>query len=68
MGLKAPGNYLDQFMSNKILVVVLERPKPNMFMISGFLNPGEVIYGFKYTKILQSTRHIDTLSENIYSL
>ena len=31
MGLKAPGNYLDQFWSNKILVSLVEGPKPPKF-------------------------------------
>ena len=44
MGLKAPGNYLDQFWSNKISVLLLERLKPPHSMISGFLNPGEPVF------------------------
>ena len=34
MGLKAPGNYLDQFGFNQMSVLLLlERPKPNIFMV-----------------------------------
>ena len=46
MCLKAPRNYLDQFWSNKILVVLLEVPKPPNSMTSGFVAPGTLIYGF----------------------
>ena len=41
IGVKAPGNYLDQFGSNRISVLLCERPKPPNFMIPGFLDPGE---------------------------
>ena len=44
ISLKAPGNYLDRFWSNKIAVLLLERPTPNMFMISGFLTPGGPLF------------------------
>ena len=44
MGLKAPGDYLDQFWSNQILALSLEKPKPNIFMIAGFFNPGEPLF------------------------
>ena len=39
MGLKALGNYSDQFWSNKISVLLCEGPKPQNSMISGFLDP-----------------------------
>ena len=38
IGLKAPGKYSDQFWSNQISVLLLERPKPPNSMISGFLD------------------------------
>ena len=41
ISLKAPGNYLDHFWSNKILVLLCEGRKPNIFMISEFLTPGD---------------------------
>ena len=40
IGLKAPGSYSGSFWSNKFSTLLLERPKPNIFMISGFLTPG----------------------------
>ena len=39
ISLKAPGNYLDQFGSNKMSVSLWEGPKPDTSMISGFLTP-----------------------------
>ena len=39
--MKAPGDYSDQFGSNKMSVLLCEGPKPNMFMISGFGGPWE---------------------------
>ena len=44
MGLKAPGNYLDQCWSNKILLVLCGRPKHNISMMSGFVSPGGCIF------------------------
>ena len=44
IGLKAPGNYLDQFWFNIIPMLLCEGPKPNMFMISGLLNPREPLF------------------------
>ena len=41
IGLKALGNYSDRLWSNKILVLLLARPKPPNSMISGFLSPGD---------------------------
>ena len=41
IGLKAPGNYFDQFWSNKTSVLLCEGPKPYNSMISGFLTPRE---------------------------
>ena len=43
-GLKAPGNYSHQFWSNKCSILLLERPKPQNFMISGLLSPGETLF------------------------
>ena len=42
--LKAPGNYSDQFWSNKILVLLCEGQKPNISMISAFLNPWSPVF------------------------
>ena len=59
IGLKAPMNYYDQFRSNQKFdfIFLLERPKPNTSMISGFSNPGEPLFMDlnlpKYTNILQ---------------
>ena len=44
IGLKAPDNYSDQFGSNKISVLFCEGPKPNMSILSGFLNPGGPLF------------------------
>ena len=44
IGLKAPGNYLDQFWPNKVLALLCEETKPNISMISGFLSPGEPLF------------------------
>ncbi len=55
MGLKAPGNYSDQFWFNKMSVSLCEGPRPQNSMISGFLRPvGTLIYGFEYTNSLQT--------------
>ena len=55
IGLKAPGNDSVSFWSDKILVLLCEGPKPNMSMISGFLNPKEPLFNrFRYTQI----RHV----------
>ena len=43
-GLKAPGDYSDQFRSNIFSVLFCEEPKPPSSMISGFLNPGEPVF------------------------
>ena len=51
-GLKAPGNYDDQFWSNKVSVLLLERPKSQNPMISGLLDPWDpLIYTGEYKKI-----------------
>ena len=48
-GLKAPGNYSGPFWSNRLPILLLERPKPNISMISGFLDPvGPLFYGFVF--------------------
>ena len=44
VGLTAPGNYSDQFWSNKNLVLLCEGPKPKMFIYSGFLNPWSFVF------------------------
>ena len=45
IGLKAPGNYSDQFWSNETSVLLCEGPKPQNAMISDFLGPeGPLIY------------------------
>ena len=44
IGLQAPGNYSASFRSNKISVLLCEGPKPNLFMISGFLSPREPLF------------------------
>ena len=43
-GLEAPGNYSGQFGSNNFSILLLGRPKPNMFIIPGFLNPWEPLF------------------------
>ena len=53
IGLKAPGDYSDQFWSNKFTILSLEKPEPNIFMISGFSGPlATRIYGFNMPKYL----------------
>ena len=39
IGLKALGNYSDQFWSNKTPILLCEGPKPNISMTSGFFTP-----------------------------
>ena len=52
--MKAPGNYLDQLWSNKILVSLWEGPKPPNSKISGFVTPGEPLFmDFNIPKRLQ---------------
>ena len=66
IGLKAPGNYSDQFRFNKISVLLCEGPKPNISKMFGFLTLGPLIYGFKYTKILKYFKYekYGKISEN----
>ena len=53
-------------------ICLCERPKPNIFMISGFLRPvGTLIYGFvygfEYTKSFQKNlRHMEHLFEILF--
>ena len=62
IGLKAPGNCMDQFWSNKISVLLCEEPKPQVSMISGLLSPRESLfidlnipnYFRKYEKIMRT--------------
>ena len=42
MGLEAPETYCGPFWFNSFSIL-LERPKPNIFMISGFLDPWEAL-------------------------
>ena len=44
IGLKALGDYLDQFWSNKISALLCEGQKPQNSMISGLLSPGEPLF------------------------
>ena len=44
MGLKALGNYLDQFWSHTILVLLCEGPEPPNSMISVFWSPGDSVF------------------------
>ena len=44
IGLKAPGNYSDQFWSNKIVVLLCVEPKPNISMTSGFVRSWEPVF------------------------
>ena len=43
-GLKAPGDYSNQFWSDKILVLLCEGPKPPNSMVSGFLDPSDPLF------------------------
>ena len=44
IGFKAPGNYSASFWFSKALVLLLERPKPPNFMISGFSDPWDPLF------------------------
>ena len=44
IGLKVLGDYLNQFWSNKILVLLCEGPKLNASRISGVLNPWDPLF------------------------
>ena len=44
MGLKAPGNYYASFGSYNFSILLSERPKPNVSMISGCLDPWEHLF------------------------
>ena len=44
VGLKASGNYSDQFRSNKMSVSFCEGPKLPNSMISGFVSPWEPLF------------------------
>ena len=66
MGLKAPGKYLDQFWSNKLLVLLLEKLKPNISMISGFLEPWEPL--FVDLDILKYHNNISKLWKRFFKL
>ena len=41
---KAPGNYSASFWAYKFSICLCERPKPNISMISGFLDPWEPLF------------------------
>ncbi len=68
MGLKAPGDYSDQFWSNKMSVLLCEVPKPNIFMISGFLNPWSPLFmEVNIQKILQTNKkHMDAFLKILF--
>ena len=54
IGLEAPGNYLDRFWCNQISVLLLEKPKPDISMISGSLDPSDPLFmDSNIPKILQ---------------
>ena len=65
-GLKAPGNYSDQFWSNKMLVFLWEGAKPDISMNYGLLDPWEPLsidldipkYFKKYKKYGNLFEHI----------
>ena len=65
--LKAPGNYSASFWSNKISVLLLERPKSPNSMMSGFLSPGEHLFmDFNIPKYYNKMRRIvDAFLQNI---
>ena len=72
-----PGDYLDQFWSNKILVLLCEGPKPPNSMIYWFLSPGEPVFMHldipKYFKTYKKYRHnfekyYFCKSDNLFSL
>ena len=44
IGLQAPGNDSDQFWSNKISMLLCERPKLTISMFSGVLSPWEPVF------------------------
>ena len=53
--LKAPGNYSDQFWSNKVSVLLCEGPELDISMIYGFGALGELLFmDLYYTRILQA--------------
>ena len=54
ISLKAPGNYSASFRSNKTLVLLCEGPKPNISMISGFLDPWDLWILLHQNTILQN--------------
>ena len=66
MGSKAPGNYLDQFWSNRILVLLCEGPKPANSMISGFLSPGGTLFmGFNIPNYYKKYKKSGHIFENV---
>ena len=57
IGLKAPGNYVDQFWSNKVSVLLCEEQKPQKFYDFKVCGPlGALIYRFKCAKLLQEIK------------
>ena len=55
--LKAPGNYSASIWSYNFSICLCERPKPNIFINSGFLkHVGPLSYGFEYTKVLSKSK------------
>ena len=56
IGLKAPGNHSASCWINNLSILLLENLQTSIFMISGFGGlVGTLIYGLKYTKLLQKT-------------
>ena len=67
IGLKAPGNYSDQFGFNKISILSCEGPKPNISMIDGCLSPGEpLIMDLNIPKYTKNTRNYGNTFEKCY--
>ena len=57
---------MDQFWSNKILVLLCQGPKRQNSMMSGFFDPETLICGFYYNKLLQQYKsNMETISQVI---
>ena len=44
ISLKAPGNYCASIWTNQFLILLLEKPKPDIFMVSGFFGTCRNLY------------------------
>ena len=66
IGLKG-GNYSASFWSTRISVLSCEGPKPNISMISGFLNPWSPVFMVYYSKNTSKNirKYMGTSSTNI---